>query len=214
MVGHRRARKGLSGDGETRLSQELGDRVLPVDVVRESGTLVRVALTQSRPQIDARVPDRAHLAHALSLDVDALTVSGLEPQLISTGAKHLLVPVRRLADLARILVNADDLKEIAKPFGCEGCYPFCLETRDVTSRACARGFFPGIGIAEDAATGSAAGPLGFYLVAHSRAVEREWIPIEQGYEMGRPSRIEVRIADDCVEVAGRCAIVAEGTLKL
>jgi predicted PhzF superfamily epimerase YddE/YHI9 len=40
------------------------------------------------------------------------------------------------------------------------------------------------------------------------------LTIEQGDEIGRPSRIEVRVSGDEVEVAGRCAVVADGTLRL
>jgi trans-2,3-dihydro-3-hydroxyanthranilate isomerase len=201
-------------DGETTLSQELGDRVLPLDVGRESGTLVRVAMTQAEPLVAAALPDRTRLASALALEVGALTVPDLEPQVISTGATHLLVPVRGLADLGRVRVDREVLTALAKPLGCEGCYLFCLETRERRSTAHARAFFPGIGIAEDPATGSAAGPLGYYLAAHGLVRQDEWITVEQGDEIGRPSRIEVRISGSRVQVAGRCAIVAEGHLTL
>jgi trans-2,3-dihydro-3-hydroxyanthranilate isomerase len=201
-------------DGETRLWQELGSRVLPVDVTRKSGALVRVAMTQAAPVISPVVPDRGALARALGLEADALTVSGLDPQVMSTGATHMLVPTRSLADLARVRVDAEQLTALARPLGCEGCYLFCLDTRDAGSVAHARAFFPGIGIPEDPATGSAAGPLTSYLVAQRRAQEGAWLTIEQGDEMGRPSRIEVRVTGDRVEVAGRCTVVGEGTLTL
>ncbi|MGH7451857.1 MAG: PhzF family phenazine biosynthesis protein, partial [bacterium] len=64
------------------------------------------------------------------------------------------------------------------------------------------------------ATGSAAGPLGAYLVSRNLIAEGVWAVVEQGDEMGRPSRIEVRVKGDQIEVAGRSAIVAEGTLFL
>lgn len=201
-------------DGERTLSQELGDRVLPVDVVCESGALVRVAMTQAEPRVDAVTLDRTRLASAVGLEIDALTVPDLEPQVISTGATHLLVPLRSLADLGSVRVDSERLTALAKPLGCEGCYLFCLETREARSAAHARAFFPGIGIAEDPATGSAAGPLGYYLAAHGLVRQNEWITIEQGDEMGRPSRIEVHVSGSRVQVAGRCAIVAEGRLTL
>jgi PhzF family phenazine biosynthesis protein len=201
-------------EGETTLRQELGERVLPVRATHESGRLRRIAMTQASPRVGQDPPSLAALAGALSLDVNALEVEGLQPQVISTGASHLLVPARGLADLARVRVDARELAALAKPLGCEGCYLFCLETREPSAVAHARGFFPGIGIAEDPATGSAAGPLAQYLVARRRAPERAWLTIEQGDEIQRPSRIEVRVSGDEVEVAGRCAVVAEGTLRL
>src|SRR5882672_6363137 len=44
-------------DGETRLWQQLGDRVLAVDVTTEQGALVRVAMTQGEPAITRGIPD-------------------------------------------------------------------------------------------------------------------------------------------------------------
>jgi PhzF family phenazine biosynthesis protein len=201
-------------EGETMLWQELGERVLPVSVTRVSGQLRRIAMTQAPPRVGTGLPDRDALGHALSLDRDALEVDGLEPQVVSTGATHLLVPARDLADLARVRVDARALTALAKPLGCEGCYLFCLETWEPSSVAHARGFFPGIGIDEDPATGSAAGPLAHYLATRDRAPKGEWLTIEQGDEILRPSRIEARVEGDRVEVAGRCAILAEGTLRL
>lgn len=201
-------------DGEVRYWQELGPRVLPVDVTRAGGRLVRVAMTQATPVVTPGVPDRGELARALRLDAEAFAVDGLEPQVMSTGATHMLVPVRNRSDLERANVDADRLIAIATPFGCKGCYLFCLEPLDAGSTACARGFFPAIGISEDPATGSAAGPLAAYLVARRRAREGTWLTIEQGDAMGRASRIEARVLGDRVDVAGRCAVVGEGTLTI
>jgi PhzF family phenazine biosynthesis protein len=201
-------------EGETTLHQELGERVLPVSATMASGRLRRIAMTQAAPQVGSGVPDLRGLARALSLEPEALEVEGLEPQVISTAARHLLVPARSLSDLARVRVDPGALAALARPLGCEGCYLFCLETRDSSSTAHARGFFPGIGIEEDPATGSAAGPLGCYLVARARAREDVWLTIEQGDEIERRSRIEVRVKGDRVDVAGRCAVVAEGRLLL
>jgi PhzF family phenazine biosynthesis protein len=199
-------------DGETGLFQELGDRLLPVSASYRSSQLERIAMIQAPPVVGPQGPDREALARALSLSPESLTVEGLEPRVVSTGAHHLLVPARGLSDLARARVNAPELVALARPLGCEGCYVFCLETREPSSLAHARGFFPGIGIDEDPATGSAAGPLTHYLAARGRARQGEWLTIEQGDEIGRPSRIEVRIIGDRAEVAGACAILAEGTI--
>ena len=80
-------------------------------------------------------------------------------------------------------------------------------------------FAPGFGIPEDPATGSAAGPLGCYLVRHGivsgSAAQR--IVNDQGVFMGRPSRIHMAIsgaADDItqVKVGGEAVLVARGDL--
>jgi PhzF family phenazine biosynthesis protein len=82
----------------------------------------------------------------------------------------LLVPVRSLADLGNCKVNLPMLSEIYQGnssfAGGTGCYAFTRETIEIgEARAHAR-FFVGQNIGEDPATGSAAGPLGGYLVHH------------------------------------------------
>ena len=86
-----------------------------------------------------------------------------------------------------------------------------------------RMFAPALGINEDPATGSAAGPLGAYLVRHGRmtadAHGEARIRLEQGMEMGRPSRIEIAVATageaiTGVRVGGASVLVAEGELLL
>jgi len=210
------AARGIIGlsDPFTTLWQELGGKVLPVGIYSEAGKPLRVAMTQSEPHFGDKLTDRTELACALGLDSSDLEVDGLEPQAVSTGAMHLLVPVRSLSALERVRVDAHALITLARPLGCEGCYLFCLETHEQGAAVRARAFFPGIGISEDPATGSAAGPLGAYLASRNLIAEGVWAVIEQGVEMERPSRIEVRVQGEQVEVAGRSVIVAEGTLHL
>jgi PhzF family phenazine biosynthesis protein len=124
------------------------------------------------------------------------------------------VPFERLDDVMHLRPDADALIALAKPLGCEGCYAFTLDAREPDVIAHARGFFPGIGIAEDPATGSAAGPLGVYLVERRIASPDRWLTIKQGDEIERPSRIEVRVSGRSVEVGGSCAIAAAGELGL
>lgn len=204
---------GLS-DPFTTLWQELGEKVLPVGIYSEAGKPLRVAMTQDKPHFGDKLTDRIALARILGLDPSDLEVDGLEAQAVSTGAAHLLVPVRSLSALERVRVDAAGLITLARPLGCEGCYLFCLETHEEGLTARARAFFPGIGISEDPATGSAAGPLGAYLASRNLIAEGVWAVIQQGVEMKRPSQIEVRVQGNQVEVAGRSVIVAEGTLHL
>ena len=82
-----------------------------------------------------------------------------------------------------------------------------------------RMFAPGGGVAEDPATGSAAGPLAVHLARHGRIGFGEEIEISQGTEIGRPSTLYAR-ADgsaeklDVVEVGGSSVIVARGEFRL
>ncbi len=67
---------------------------------------------------------------------------------------------------------------------------------------------------EDPATGSAAGPLAAYLVSKEILPEGKTLIVQQGYEINRPSRIEVSVNGDEIKVGGKCVIIGEGSLML
>ena len=76
---------------------------------------------------------------------------------------------------------------------------------------------PALGVPEDPATGSAAGPLAVHLARHGRIAFGQEIEISQGAEIGRPSRLYARATGTAgrissVEVAGAAVIVARGDL--
>jgi trans-2,3-dihydro-3-hydroxyanthranilate isomerase len=82
-----------------------------------------------------------------------------------------------------------------------------------------RMFVPGAGVNEDPATGSAAGPLGVHLARHGRTAFGDELEVAQGAEIGRPSRLHVRVAGaadriDRVEVGGSAVLVARGEYRL
>jgi trans-2,3-dihydro-3-hydroxyanthranilate isomerase len=82
-----------------------------------------------------------------------------------------------------------------------------------------RMFAPALGVAEDPATGSAAGPLAVHLARHGRIAFGEEIEIRQGAELGRPSLLRARAlgtaaAIESVEVGGSAVIVARGEFLL
>jgi trans-2,3-dihydro-3-hydroxyanthranilate isomerase len=79
----------------------------------------------------------------------------------------------------------------------------------------ARAFLPAIGIDEDPATGSAAGPLALHLARHGRIPFGEEIEIRQGAEVGRPSTLyAVAHSELRVEVGGPAVVVARGEFRL
>ncbi len=75
-------------------------------------------------------------------------------------------------------------------------------------------FNPTMGIAEDPATGSAAGPLAARLAAAGQIPRQGTVVIEQGHALGRPSRIQVEVCGPRIRVGGSGLVVAEGTLTL
>jgi trans-2,3-dihydro-3-hydroxyanthranilate isomerase len=215
------------GSGWTRIHQELGIGILPVDIEFKDGEPLQVVMTQGAFQTYNEVDDmgeRAEIERALGLAVEDLDES-LPIEVISTGFPILVVPVRSLAAMERIRVNASLLSEAYTRAGASLCYVFTRETREgLPSEAHARSFVPDAGIAEDPATGNAAGPLAAYLVKHGALTARAddenvfRFRIEQGDFMERPSRINVQIrrgedaAIEEVRVGGASVMVARGSL--
>ena len=198
-------RLGLDG-GEAEFAQEIGDDVLPVHV-RAGGGVPVVTMEQSPPVFGAVAEDREGLAAALGLGVEDL-VADRPARVVSTGAGHLLVAVRDRAAVQRAAPDAGRLVEALRAVGGEGCYVYTHDTVDAAATAHARFFNPAMGIAEDPATGTAAGPLAALLGADGVVV------IEQGHAMGRPSTITVTVSGDRVRISGSGLIVARGTMTL
>jgi trans-2,3-dihydro-3-hydroxyanthranilate isomerase len=211
------------GNGWTRIHHQLGIGILPVEIEFKNGGPAQVVMTQGKFEIKGEVGDaheRAEIARALGLAIEDLDET-LPIQIISTGLSFLAVPIRALADLRRCRVNAALLADIYERAGATGFEAFTRETIEIgEARAHARMFAPGDNIAEDPATGSAAGALGAYLVYHGAAnVEavdgRFRFVIEQGDFIHRPSRINIEVNGksggiDGVRVGGPSVVVARG----
>jgi trans-2,3-dihydro-3-hydroxyanthranilate isomerase len=205
----------LTLDAPTRtFTQEIDGRALPVEVRSEPGRVIAVSMAQSDPVFGAVVGEVSPLASALELGDAELSAGRLQAQVVSTGVPHLLVPVRDLGALGRARPKSETLAAYLRSVGAQGCYLFCLDPLDPDAPAQARFFGPNVGIAEEPATGSAAGPLAAYLVARKLASERRPVIVEQGGAMGRPSRIEVRVSGGGVRVSGNAVLVVEGRLRL
>lgn len=157
--------------------------------------------------------ERAHLKIARALRLEERDVSleayelgrdgMLRPALSNAGLEHFIVPLRDLDALGRVQVDGAALAELS-PFGA-----YCF-TAVGAGKVRARGLFPAVGVDEDPATGSAAACLGVYLADRLGPIE---LSIEQGVEMGRPSRMVVSAGEGSVRVGGRCELLSSGKLE-
>lgn len=200
-------------NGRTRFSQEIGGRVLPVEILGDARQPRAIAMEQEAPEVGKQVADSGELAAALGLVASDLG-GDLPPQVVSTGAPHMLVQARTRALVDRAAPDPRRLSAVLSAVGGEGCYLYCLEPIDSDSAAYARFFNPTVGIAEDPATGTAAGPLATHLVAHALVEDGSTVLIEQGFAIGRPSRIEIRVDGSRVTISGSAVIAAEGKLRI
>lgn len=202
------------GTGE--FTQQIGDELLPVQVRRQDGQVV-VAMRQSEPAFGAVVSDRTALARALGLDPADL-VAERDAQVVSTGAGHLLVAARSRAVVDKAMPDAEKLVAVLAQVAGEGCYLYTDDTLDPDATAYARFFNPAMGIWEDPATGTAAGPLAAKLVADGLIATgsngEATVVVEQGHSMGRPSTLTVTVSGKEIRLNGGGLVVARGELTL
>jgi trans-2,3-dihydro-3-hydroxyanthranilate isomerase len=201
------------GDREARYVQQTGAGHQPVEVELGDGGLARASMLQEPARFDAE-PDPALVLQSLGL-LDADGHPELPPQFVSCGVEHLVIPVRDESVLARVHPDADALAAVLGEGDAICAYVCWPEPDGVAVQA--RGFFlegaplvAGSLVAEDPATGSAAGPLCAYL--HERTGVTS-IDIAQGVAMGRPSRIRCE-AGERVRVAGDVLVLIEGQVSL
>jgi len=195
-------------EGWNVFKQEVAAGILPVEILVERGTLQQVRMTQARPEYFEVVSDD-RLLTSLGLTFENMNRS-LPAQFVSTGMKQLMLPLRGREDLRRIRPQAQDLSRLLADRDSHLVYAFAEEE----GRIFARGFFSsGSAAFEDPATGSAAGALGAYLWKH-RSIDAP-LEVHQGVEMGRASKILVKVSSDgdVVKVGGSAVIIAEGELK-
>ena len=210
-------------EGAFEIGLELGVGTLPVAITRAGEEVTQVTMTQQTPQFRAILDeDTVHLlAQGLGLDPQDILSTGLPTQLVSTGLPQLMVPVRSLQAVQAITLELRLLRTVCERYGTHSIYVFTRETATPGTHVHTRLFAPMAGVLEDPATGSASGALGAYLV-HYRVIGGDspvvHIENEQGYELGRPSRIFIDVEQRAskiskVRVGGRVVKVMEGTIR-
>ncbi|MGH7217686.1 MAG: PhzF family phenazine biosynthesis protein [Nitrospiraceae bacterium] len=218
------AQLGLIGvtDGTTRVMQECNIGLFPVEIHAQDGEVTRVVMTQPKPLFLGTVDemeDLLHIAKALGLPKYQIVDTKAPVMVVSTGLPVAIVPVRALTAVRSIEPDSAAIVDMCERFGTNGIMVYTTMTVEDHATVHTRMFAPAIGILEDPATGSASGAMGAYLV-HNGLVEvgpLTEIIIEQGYEIGRPSRILVQVESDddaiqTVKVGGQVVMVVEGTL--
>jgi PhzF family phenazine biosynthesis protein len=213
--------------GQESFVQQIGDDLLRVRVTRAGGAAapgsaggVEVTMTQLAPVAGGVLPAGARGGLAGALGIRAADLAEGSPRVISTGAGHLLAEVRSREVVDRVSPDSRRLADALRAVGAEGCYVYALEAgaeagaQEDRVAPYARFFNPIMGIPEDPATGTAAGPLAARLVEEGVLAPGATVEIEQGTALGRRSLIRVRALPDGVELTGSGVVSAEGVLHL
>jgi trans-2,3-dihydro-3-hydroxyanthranilate isomerase len=161
-------------------------------------------------------PSKAVIAEGVGLAPDDIGFDGHEPSLFSAGAPYLFIPVRSLEAIGRARPGAMSWASKDAP----AAYLYTREVAEAGSDFHARMFGGGWGVTEDPATGSAAAAFAGVALLFDRPRDGERrLVIEQGFEMGRPSRIVLSFGVEggtlrSASIGGSAVIVSSGALDL
>lgn len=177
------------------------------------------------PRLPERLPidvDRDEIAAAMGLSAEQIGFENHKTSVWTAGNAFACVPVSGLAAMDTIGIDIAAL-EAALPRADGHFVELFAYCRDTVNHDCAfhaRMFAPHMGIAEDPATGSAVAAFSGVIGLHDGFAEGPnayWI--EQGIEMGRPSRIRLEVtaqngAMTAARIGGHAVCVARGTLTV
>ena len=209
-------KKSLIDKRVTTAVLELGIGPTPVEYLGEN----RIRMTQKKPEFLKRFYLKSAIAEALGLEES--DISSKHPmQFVSTGNAFLIVPLNSISAVQKAVPNPVLLINALKDKISQEVVILSTEKVHEDSHVHVRMFAPGLGVLEDPATGSAAGPIGSYLEHHHVIKGHRYgmpIIIEQGYEINRPSQLFFEsIGGPNIEralITGNVRLVGEGTLFL
>jgi trans-2,3-dihydro-3-hydroxyanthranilate isomerase len=210
----------LTGERTRIVLEELVGPV-PVTIRSTDGVPTFCELSVAKlPEEGPPAPSREALAQALSLAVDDVLDGEWAPRGWTCGVPYLFIPVRDVGAVARSRVDPAAWERTLAGTWAPEVFVFAHGAELAGSDLHGRMYAPGFGIAEDPATGSAAAALAGYLARRDARTDGtlRW-RLEQGFEMGRPSILDIEAdvaggAVTGVRVGGSSVIVCEGTMVI
>ncbi|MQY06936.1 PhzF family phenazine biosynthesis protein [Actinomadura macrotermitis] len=192
---------------ERRWTFELNAKTVQVTTRADATGRIAALLDAGRPEPIPADPDVPEIAAALGLDPADLHT----PEVISTGLRYLVVPVRGGGALARARIGRPGFEDLLKGLGAQFAYVLDVDALEARH-------WDNDGVLEDVATGSAAGCAAAHLLRRGRIRPGEPAALKQGRFTGRPSTITITAygtPDDVerVTVGGTVCPVGTGTLR-
>ncbi|MDJ0931197.1 PhzF family phenazine biosynthesis protein [Breoghania sp.] len=162
--------------------------------------------------------DKAEVATALNLNSVDIGFENHHPSTFEAGVPFAFVPIGGLDALARARPNLAAWVDALGDGDHNNAFLYCRDTRNHRTTFRARMFAPEMGITEDPATGSAAAAFAGVIRTFDKPTDgTHFIRVEQGFEMGRPSLIDLEIDIEgnelgAIRIGGQAVIVARGEL--
>jgi trans-2,3-dihydro-3-hydroxyanthranilate isomerase len=212
-------RSGEPGAVAFGLKEEIGIVSCAVEVEDATTGHARFRLPRL-PQLWGEGRDFAQCAWALGLEPEEICFERHVPSRHTAGVAYDLVPVATLDALARARPQHEAFAKVFGDSDHPAAYVYARQPATSGGRFRARMFAPGLGVAEDPATGSAAAAFaGALMQCEPLGDGTHDIAIEQGVEMGRRSEIALQLTIEngalvAAEIGGRAVIVSRGELLL
>ncbi|TDO95421.1 PhzF family phenazine biosynthesis protein [Flavobacterium sp. 245] len=187
---------------------------IPVTVSFDPVTFYPVVQMHQKSAVIKQEIPTYRIAVALGLKIEDLDVNAFVPTIVKTEVAHTMVPIKNSQLLNSCIPDNQLLIEISKEYNFEGFYCFTIANGDQEHIVETRFFNPIIGINEDPATGTAAGPLiGFLTQKKFTKSEKEY-KILQGVKLKQASLIEVMNREEDILVGGSSIITMKGELYI
>lgn len=180
-----------------------------------------ISMIQNKPEFMDKFSDKNQIAEILGIAKGDI-LDNYPMQAVSTGFPFLIIPLKSLEVIKSIRLDIQKQLSILENFCTQQLLVFTKDTEHDDSHTHVRMFAPAVGVIEDPATGSAAGPLGAYL-EHYKVIDNHQLGdafyFEQGFEINRPSRLKSQCLIEKSEiqnmlVAGKIRKIAVGEFYL
>lgn len=176
-------------------TQETKAGILNVEVKED----LSIMMNQTVPSF-YEIINKEEIADSLNISLAEMQ-EDLPVQIVSTGLKDIIIPIKTMDILNSIKPNFKKIEEISRKYNVIGYHIFTLESLYNSTSHC-RNFAPLYGIPEESATGTSNGALGSYLFKYGKidCPQAGNIVFEQGYAMKRPSEISVALTVEGKEI--------------
>ncbi|MDG2284300.1 MAG: PhzF family phenazine biosynthesis protein [Alphaproteobacteria bacterium] len=216
----------LARAGEV-FGKKIGDKVcfeekvglVEIDLLREGADAVGARFIAPGAAEFGAMSEHEVIADVVGIDVSEITIDRHLPQLVTLGIGFVFAEVKDVVALGRCQPRLDAFKIHLPVETTDGLYLYARTGEGPEINLRSRMFSPLHGIVEDPATGSAAAMLGALLGKLEAGSNDLTVTIDQGVEMGRPSRIDVGVRRanarvDAVTVGGNAVPVMRGVITI